>query len=130
MGSRKGSILYAMMVLVLCSMILVRNYRLLRSHVYIEKGIYSMDVRVHAFVTELEDMETYLSSTYGSAEGLMAYLMTGRKILYKDFTLSYDSSYNGDDLYMISVLDRRINYYRSVMVTEDEVQIRLINKGV
>lgn len=128
MGSRKGSILYAMMVLVLCSMILVRNYRLLRSHIYIEKGIYSMDVRVHAFMVELEEMEIHLSSAYGSAEGLMEYLKTGRKIFYKDFTLSYDSSYNGED--MISVLDRRINYYRSVLVTEDDLQIRLVNKGV
>ena len=119
-----------MMVLVLCSMILVRNYRLFRSHVYIEKGIYSMDVRVHAFELELKEMESYLSSNYQSADVLMAYLKAGRKILYEDFTLSYDSSYNGEDLYMISVLDRRINYYRSVMVTEDEVQIRLINKGV
>lgn len=119
-----------MMVLVLCSMILVRNYRLLRSHVYIEKGIYSMDVRVHAFTMELEEMEIYLSSVYGSADVLMEYLKSGRKILYKDFTLSYDSSYNREDLYMISVLDRRINYYRAVLVTEDEVQIRLINKGV
>ena len=130
MGSRRGSMLYAMMVLVLCSTILVRNYRLFRSHIYIEDGIYSMDVRVNDFLVELEGMESYLNSIYESPDLLMEFLKTGRKIVYKDFTLSYDSSYNREDIHMISVLDRRINYYRSVLVTEEADQIVLVNKGV
>ncbi|MFH5835285.1 hypothetical protein ACHAL6_04300 [Proteiniclasticum sp. C24MP] len=130
MGSRRGGMLYAMMVLVLCSTILVRNYRLFRSHIYIEDGIYSMDVRVNDFLMELEGMESYLNSIYESPDLLMEFLKTGRKIVYKDFTLSYDSSYNRVDVHMISVLDRRINYYRSVLVTEDADQIVLVNKGV
>jgi len=127
---KKGSILYSIMVLVLCSMILISNYRLFRSHIYIEEGIYSMDVRVNDFLVELNDIESYLSSSYESADLLMQYLKTGRKINYKDFTISYDSSYNREDVNMIAILDRRISYYRKVIAVDGESGIKLINKGV
>src|SRR5690554_3945661 len=130
LGNKKGSVLYSMMVLVLCSTILVRNYRLFRSHVYIEDGIYSMDVRVNAFLEELLELEAHLGSAYGNREMLQNHLKSGRKIFFKHFTITYDSSYNKYDVFMISVWDSRINYFRKVLVEESENGIILINKGV
>ena len=130
LGCKKGSLLYSVMVLVLCSTLLISNYRLFRSHMYIQEGIYSMDVRVNKFLVELRDIETHLSKTYETSNQLTNYLKTGKKINYKDFTLSYDSSYNRDDVNMIAILDKRINYYRKVLVVDGENRIKLINKGV
>jgi len=89
-----------------------------------------MDVRVNKFLVELSDIESYLSSSYESTDLLMQFLKTGRKINYKDFTLSYDSSYNREDVNMIAIFDKRISYYRKVIAMDGDHGIKLINKGV
>lgn len=89
-----------------------------------------MDVRVNNFLVDLKDIETYLSSTYESTELLMEFLKTGKNINYRDFTLSYDSSYNREDVNMIAIFDKRISYYRKALAVDGESGIKLINKGV
>lgn len=89
-----------------------------------------MDVRVNNFLVELSDIESYISSSYESADLLMEFLKTGRKINYKDFTISYDSSYNREDVNMIAIFDKRISYNRKVLAVDGENGIKLINKGV
>lgn len=129
-GSKRGSILYSILVLILCSAILVRNHRLFSSHIYIERGIYSLDVRVHSFMRDLTDIELYLGERYSNVEELMTFLRQGRKISFKDFTISHDSSYNGFNINMISIIDTRISYQRRVMVLDMEGVIRLMPRGV
>lgn len=128
--TKRGGILYSILILILCSSVLVRNHRLFRSHLYLERGIYSMDLRVQVFGRELEDMETYLQSQYGTVDELMAYLRLGRKISYKDFTILHDSSYNGFNINMVHIIDKRISYQRRVMVVEEGGLIRLLQRGV
>ena len=130
MERKKGSILYSIMVLILCSLILISNYRLFRSHIYIEQGIYSLDLRVNNFLVELKDIESFLAVSYESTDLLMGFLKTGRKINYKDFTLSYDSSYNREDVNMITIFDNKIRYYRKVIAMDGDGGIKLVNKGV
>ena len=89
-----------------------------------------MDVRVNNFLVELRDIENHLSSTYESTDLLMGILKNGKEINYRDFTLSYDSSYNREDVNMIAIFDTRINYYRKVLAVDVESGIKLINKGV
>lgn len=119
-----------MMLLILCSTILVRNHRLFRSHVYLERGIYSMDVRVHDFNKEMEMIEGSLADRFVSFDDFISFMKSGRKISVGIFTISYDSSYNKDGIDMILVVDSRLNYQRKVMVIEEDGQIKLISKGV
>ena len=130
MAHKKGSLLYMVMILVLCSTIISRNHRLMRSHMYLERGIYSMDVRVNSFLEELYDIEAYLHTRFSGTEELLSHLGSGRKILYGDFTISLDSSYNKYDVHMILILDKNMNYQRKVMVIDEQGAFRLINKGV
>lgn len=130
MEYKKGSMIYMMMILILCSTILARNHRLFRSHVYLERGIYSMDLRVHEFELELKFMEEYLMEKFGGFEAFIAYMKSGRKISVGNFTISYDSSYNKYDVNMILVVDNSLNYQRRVMVLEENGRLKLINKGV
>jgi len=127
---KKGSMIYMLMILILCSSILVRNHRLFRTHVYLERAIYSMDVRVHDFNRELRVIEEYLRARFVSADDFLIYLKSGRKISTGVFTISYDSSYNEYGVDMILVVDNRQNYLRKVMAIVDNGQLKLISKGV
>ncbi len=119
-----------LMILILCSSILVRNHRLFRTHVYLERAIYSMDVRVHDFNRELRVIEEYLRARFVSADDFLIYLKSGRKISTGVFTISYDSSYNEYGVDMILVVDNRQKYLRKVMAIVDNGQLKLISKGV
>ncbi|HCW73360.1 MAG TPA: hypothetical protein DHM90_05675 [Clostridiaceae bacterium] len=130
MEHKKGSMIYMLMILILCSSILVRNHRLFRTHVYLERAIYSMDVRVHDFNRELRVIEEYLRARFVSADDFLIYLKSGRKISTGVFTISYDSSYNEYGVDMILVVDNRQNYLRKVMAIVDNGQLKLISKGV
>ena len=127
---KMGSMIYMLMILILCSTILVRNHRLLRSHVYLEREIYSMDVRVHDFCRELKVIEDSIEERFESSDAFLTFMKSGRKISIGVFTISYDSSYNEYGVDMILVVDNRLNYLRKVMVVEENGQVKLVSKGV
>jgi len=127
---KKGSMIYMMMILILCSTFLIRNHRLFRSHIYLERGIYSMDVRVHEFNVSLKFIEASLNARFVNAEEFLVYIRSGRNISIDIFTITYDSSYNKDGTDMILVLDKSLNYLRKVKVIEEDGQLKLISKGV
>lgn len=129
MASKKGSVFTGLLVLILLSGVLVRSQRLLTSHLYIEQGIYSIDVRVNAFLKDLRGIEANLNERFRPDE-FLAYMKSGKKLRIGSYSVYYKASYNEDTLHLIQVEDTVQRYLRSVEVKIMEDSILLLNKGV
>lgn len=129
MQSKRGSIISAVLLLILAGGFSIRNHRLLRSHMYIEKGLYSVDVRVQKFLQELELIETALNEKYVGSEFLI-HMKKGRKEKVGIYSIYYEEGYNEDTVHVLIVEDTVLRYLRRVELRLQEDCIQLINKGV
>ena len=62
--NKKGSVTAAVLLFILAGGFSIRNHRLLRSHIYLDKGIYSVDVRIQEFLADLNEIEMVLNEKY------------------------------------------------------------------
>lgn len=129
MQSKRGSIISAVLLLILAGGFSIRNHRLLRSHMYIEKGLYSVDVRVQKFLQELELIETALNEKYVGSEFLI-HMKKGRKEKVGIYSIYYEEGYNEDTVHVLIVEDTVLRYLRRVELRVQDEEIQLINKGV
>ena len=127
--NKRGSVVAAILLFILAGGFTIRNHRLLRSHMYLEKGIYSVDVRIQSFLLELAVIESTLNEKYLGSE-FLHYMKRGRKEKIGIYSIYYDTSYNEDKIHVIIVEDTVLKYLRRVELRFQEDQIRLINKGV
>lgn len=68
MGSKKGSITVIFIILLSISNLLIRINRLVVSHTFLEKGIYSIDEREFEYDMLIENIEENLNFTYDDEE--------------------------------------------------------------
>lgn len=129
MQSKRGSIISAVLLLILAGGFSIRNHRLLRSHIYIEKGIYSVDVRIQNFLQELELMESIINEQYVGSD-FLAHMKKGRKEKVGVYSIYYEEGYNEDTVHVLIVEDTVLRYLRRVELRLQEDCIQLINKGV
>lgn len=129
MQSKRGSIISAVLLLILAGGFSIRNHRLLRSHMYIEKGLYSVDVRVQKFLQELELIETALNEKYVGSEFLV-HMKKGRKEKVGIYSIYYEEGYNEGTVHVLIVEDTVLRYLRRVELRVQDEEIQLINKGV
>lgn len=128
MQSKRGSIISAVLLLILAGGFSIRNHRLLRSHIYIEKGIYSVDVRIQNFLKELEVIENTLNERYAGID-FLAHMKKGRKEKVGVYSIYYEEGYNEDTVHVLIVEDTVLRYLRRVELKVQDEKIHLINKG-
>ncbi|SFN33373.1 hypothetical protein [Proteiniclasticum ruminis] len=129
MQSKRGSIITAVLLLILAGGFSIRNHRLLRSHMYIEKGLYSVDVRIQKFLQELELIETIINERYVGSDFLV-HMKKGRKEKVGVYSIYYDEGYNEGTVHVLIVEDTVLRYLRRVELKVQDEEIQLINKGV
>ncbi len=123
--SKNGSIFYGVMVLILCSSLLVHQNRLILSHLYIERGIYPMDVEIEDFRMEVENLAVELNNQFETFNDFLLVMNKNKPINIFSFEIIKDSEYNGDNMLMLRVTDKRANIIRRVMAKEVEGKISL-----
>lgn len=128
MQSKRGSIISAVLLLILAGGFSIRNHRLLRSHMYIEKGIYSVDVRIQNFLKELELIENTMNERYTGSD-FLAHMKKGRKEKVGVYSIYYEEGYNEDTVHVLIVEDTVLRYLRRVELKVQDEKIQLINKG-
>lgn len=129
LDSKRGSVAAAILLFILAGGFSVRNHRLLRSHLYLEKGIYSVDVRIQGFLEELSVIEHTLNEKY-SADTFLQVMKTGKKEKVGIYSIYYETSYNEDKTHLFIVEDTVLRYLRRVEFQLEDGLIRLKNKGV
>lgn len=128
--SKKGSIFYGVMILILCSSLLVHQNRLILSHLYIERGIYSMDVEIEAFHKEMKNLEVELNNQFETFSHFSSEMNKNKSIKIFSFEIIKDSMYNEYNILMLKVTDKRVNIIRRVMAQEIEGEIILVVREV
>ncbi|MBR0574961.1 hypothetical protein KCG48_01270 [Proteiniclasticum sp. BAD-10] len=122
--------MYTMMILILCSSMALRNFRLFDSHRYLERGVYSLDRRVMEFSGILSGVEEELDLRFATLEEAMVFFRAGRSFPYKNFTISLDPDYNGLEVNMLKVVDNVSRYARRVEVLHLGGVFLLVARGV
>ncbi len=130
LGTKKGSIVYGIMILILCSSLLVRQNRLMTSHLYLQRGVYSMDIRIDSFSQEMIQVEEDLNLRFESFEAFKAHMDKGYKVIVSPFEITRDSMYNEFNVFMLKVKDQKSNHIRWVMVINVDEKITLNVRGV
>jgi hypothetical protein len=93
--TRKGSILYVTLVLIFAANLALKNHRLLMSHMFLERGIYSLDERLMDFGTTLDEIEGLLQEKFVDYEAARAFFSTEKIIYHKNFSIYGQDEYNG-----------------------------------
>lgn len=132
--NKKGSIFYGVMILILCSGLLVRQNRLITSHVYLEKGIYSMDIRIEGFKEKIIGLQDKLNETYETYDEFELKMTSSgkgdKKIKVDGFEITRDNTYNRYDVFMIKIKIIGETHFRYVTVENQEGKISLSVRGV
>jgi len=92
--TKKGSILYIALVLIFSASLALRNFRLLGSHIYLERGIYSLDERMMAFNITLDEIEVLFKVKFLDLEAAKSYFSTKKIFSYKNFSITGQVVYN------------------------------------
>jgi len=92
--TKKGSILYITLVLIFSANLALRNFKLLRSHIYLERGIYSLDERMMEYNILLDEVELLFKETFIDFEAAKAYFNTKKIFSYKNFSITGQVVYN------------------------------------
>lgn len=122
--------MYTMMILIFCSSLALKNFRLFDSHRYLVKGVYSLDRQVMAFSGVLGGLEDELDLRFSTLEEAMNFFRAGRSVLYKNFTISLDTDYNGLEVNMLKVVDNVSRYARRVEILHLGGVFLLVARGV
>lgn len=127
--NKKGSVTAAVLLFILAGGFSIRNHRLLRSHIYLDKGIYSVDVRIQEFLVDLNEIEMILNEKYDGID-FLNHMKKGRKERIGNYSIYYETSYNEDSIHILIVEDTTLKYLRRVEIVLEAEEILLINKGV
>lgn len=125
---KRGSVFYGVLLMVLISSVFVRSHRLLRSHQYIEGGIYSVDALMHGFQEDLLSLEEALNKRFEDPTILTQQLDLRKTIVQGDFTITFANKYNEENRYLILVYDGRTRHRRrvSLMTTPEGIQLKSV----
>lgn len=134
MGVKKGSLFYGVMILILCTSLLVRQGRLVASHLYLEQGIYSMDLRIESFRQEMDRLTEELNLRFDSYDAFDAHMTSigsgAKKITIQPFEITRDNTYNEGNIFMLRVKLQGEQSFRFVMVVMVNDKITLNVRGV
>ena len=92
--TKKGSILYITLVLIFSANLALRNFRLLGSHSYLERGIYSLDERMMEFEAMLDEVEVLFKERFVDLEGAKNFFSTKKIFSYNNFSITGQVVYN------------------------------------
>lgn len=92
--TKKGSILYITLVLIFSANLALRNFRLLGSHSYLERGIYSLDERMMEFNAVLDEVEVIFGEKFMDFESAKSFFSTKKIFYYNNFSISGQVVYN------------------------------------
>ena len=90
MKRKKGSITVIFIILLSISNLLVRINRLVISHTFLEKGIYSIDKRGFDYDILINEIENYLNERYETEESYNKFSEMARTFKFKDYNIKTD----------------------------------------
>lgn len=123
--TKKGSILYSVMILILCSSLLVHQNRLIQSHLYIQRGIYSLDLEIDHFRYEMDKVEIELNLQFEDYTLFEAQMNKNKSISVLNFDIKRDSMYNEYDILMLWITEQESKVLRKVIAESVEGKIKL-----
>lgn len=128
MNTRKGSILYVTLVLIFAANLALKNHRLLMSHMFLERGIYSLDERLMDFGTTLDEIEGLLQEKFVDYEAARVFFSTEKIIYHKNFSIYGQDEYNGS--VFIKVYNNSNQHVIEVEILYAEGKFILKTRGV
>ena len=126
--TRKGSILYVTLVLILAANLVLKNHRLLTSHMFMERGIYSLDERLMDFGTTLDEIEGVLQVKFVDYDAARVFFSTEKIIYHKNFSIYGQDEYNGS--VFIKVYNNSNQHVIEVEILYEEGMFILKTRGV
>lgn len=106
MKNKKGSITVIFIILLSMSNLLVRTNRIILSHTFLERGIYSIDERASSYNIIIKEYEDYLNREYDSKEKFIrfselernknfgSFIITSKKSIYDTIILEIKNKNN------------------------------------
>lgn len=92
--TKKGSILYITLVLIFSANLALRNFKLLSSHIYLERGVYSLDERMMAYHVILDEIEVLFMEKFMDLEGAKVFFGSKKIFSYNNFSITGQNVYN------------------------------------
>ena len=84
-----------------------------------------MDVEIEDFRMEMENLAVELNNQFETFNDFLLVMNKNKPINIFSFEIIKDSEYNGDNMLMLRVTDKRANIIRRVMAKEVEGKISL-----
>ncbi len=102
MSIRRGSVQHLFLLLVLMASLTARTARLVTSHMYIEEGVYSLDVRYSELEKDLPVLEAGLAARFPGPSDARSFFQAGKTLSIGTCTLSLKGIYNNRMMLYIS----------------------------
>lgn len=102
MNTRRGSVQHLFLLLVLMAALTARTSRLVSSHMFIEEGVYSLDVRYSELEKDLPGLEAALAARFPGPADAMSFFQAGKTLSIGTCTLSLKGIYNSRMMLYIS----------------------------
>lgn len=121
LSTRRGTVQHLFLLLVLMAALAARTTRLVSSHMFIEEGIYSLDLRYAEFEKDIPGLEAAIAARFPGLAEAKTYFQAGKTMTVGTCTLSLKGIYN--NRMMLYISDSRHVLKRELELIWDQIPI-------